>query len=114
MTIADNAENRSVITVALALTGESPKEEVKLDAQEATVVEDKSTSNTDIPATSDDLGKVEPAKIVEDVPLAKVAIEIPAGAIEAEGQNAGIVKDGKVNISVTTFVPAPEKVDYRS
>lgn len=78
VTIADNTENRSVITVALALTGESPKEEVKLDAQEATVVEDKSTSNTEIPATSEDLGQVTPDKVVEDVPLAKVSIEIPA------------------------------------
>ena len=110
VTIADNTENRSVITVALALTGESPKEEVKLDAQEATVVEDKSTSNTEIPATSEDLGQVTPDKVVEDVPLAKVSIEIPAGAIEAEGQNTGIVENNKVDISVTTFVPAPEKV----
>ena len=108
--IADNAENRSVITVALALTGESPKEEVKLDAQEAIVVEDKSTSNTEIPAASEDLGQVTPDKIVEDVPLVKVAIEIPVGAIEAAGQDAGIVENGKVDISVTTFVPAPEKV----
>ena len=40
--IADNAENRSVVTVALALTKESPKETVSITAAEETKVEDKS------------------------------------------------------------------------
>ena len=82
--IADNAENRSVVTVALALTKESPKETVSITAAEETKVEDK--------------------------PLVKVELAIPAGAIEATGENAEIVKDGKVDISVTTFVPAPAEV----
>lgn len=111
VTIAANAENRSVVTVALALTEESQPTEVNLDAEEgtSTKVEDKSTSNEDVPTSSEDMGQVEPEKVVEDVPLAKVEIEIPAGAIDAE-ENADIVKDGKVEISVTTFVPAPEEV----
>lgn len=109
VTIADNAENRSVITVAIALTEESPTEEVKLDA-ETTTVKDNSTSNEEVPATSEGLGQVTPDKVVEDIPLAKVKIEIPKGSIDAAGQDEGIVKDGKVDISVTTFVPAPEKV----
>ena len=82
--IANNAENRSVVTVALALTKESPKTAVSIEATGETKVEDK--------------------------PLVKVELAIPAGAIEATGDNAEIVKDGKVDISVTTFVPAPEEV----
>ena len=103
--IADNAENRTVVTVAFALTEESPKEEVKLDAEEATTVEDKSSSNQNLPKPED----VKPEEVVEDRPLATVTLDIPAGAIEEEG-NEGIVTDNKVNISVTTFVPAPEEV----
>ena len=82
--IAENAENRSVVTVALALTKESRKETVSVTAEEEIKVEDK--------------------------PLVKVELAIPAGAIEATGENAEIVKDGKVDISVTTFVPAPAEV----
>lgn len=106
VTIADNAENRSVLTVAFALTEESPTKEVKLDASEKTTVEDKSKSNVDLPKPEE----VTPEKVVEDRPLAKVEIVIPAGAIEEAGQDEGIVKDGKVDISVTTFVPAPKEV----
>jgi hypothetical protein len=40
----------------------------------------------------------------------KVELTIPEDAIEASQQQAGIVEDGKVNISVTTFVPAPAEV----
>ena len=82
--IANNAENRSVVTVALALTKESRKETVSVTAEEEIKVEDK--------------------------PLVKVELTIPEDAIEASQQQAGIVEDGKVNISVTTFVPAPEEV----
>ena len=103
--IADNAENRSVVTVALALTKESPKETVSITAAEETKVEDKSESNLAI----EEPGEVAP-EVVEDKPLVKVELAIPAGAIEATGDNAEIVKDGKVDISVTTFVPAPEEV----
>lgn len=106
VTIADNAENRSVLTVAFALTEESPKEEVKLDATEETTVEDKSESNVDLPKPEE----VKPEEVVEDRPLAKVEIVIPAGAIEEAGQDEGIVENGKVDISVTTFVPAPKEV----
>ena len=106
VTIADNAENRSVLTVAFALTKESPKEEVKLDATENTTVEDKSESNLDLPKPEE----VKPEKVVEDRPLVKVEIEIPVGAIEEAGQKPGIVDNGKVDISVTTFVPAPKEV----
>lgn len=104
--IADNAENRSVVTVAFALTEESPKEVVKLDATEKTTVEDKSESNVDLPKPEE----VKPEEVVEDRPLAKVEIVIPAGAIEEAGQKPGIVDNGKVDISVTTFVPAPKEV----
>lgn len=106
VTIADNAENRSVLTVAFALTKESPKEEVKLDATENTTVEDKSESNLDLPKPEE----VKPEEVVEDRPLVKVEIEIPVGAIEEAGQKPGIVDNGKVDISVTTFVPAPKEV----
>lgn len=106
VTIADNAENRSVLTVAFALTKESPKEEVKLDATEKTTVEDKSESNLDLPKPEE----VKPEEVVEDRPLVKVEIEIPVGAIEEAGQKPGIVDNGKVDISVTTFVPAPKEV----
>lgn len=106
VTIADNAENRSVLTVAFALTKESPKEEVKLDATENTTVEDKSESNLDLPKPEE----VKPEEVVEDMPLVKVEIEIPVGAIEEAGQKPGIVDNGKVDISVTTFVPAPKEV----
>lgn len=106
VTIADNAENRSVLTVAFALTKESPKEEVKLDATENTTVEDKSESNLDLPKPEE----VKPEEVVEDRPLVKVEIEIPVGAIEEAGQKPGIVDNGKVDISVTTFVPAPKEI----
>ena len=46
--IAENAENRSVVTVALALTKESRKETVSVTAEEEIKVEDNSESNTTI------------------------------------------------------------------
>mgnify|MGYP000943333747 CR=1 FL=1 len=56
-------------------------------------------------------GEVAPEEVVEDKPLVKVELTIPKDAIEASQQQAGIVENGKVNISVTTFVPAPEEAD---
>ncbi len=103
--IADNAENRSVVTVALALTKESPKETVSITAAEETKVEDNSESNT----TIEDPGEVAPEVVVEDKPLVKVELAIPAGAIDTEA-SASLISDGNVGISVTTFVPAPEEV----
>ena len=104
--IANNAENRSVVTVALALTKESPKTAVSIEATGETKVEDNSESNQAIEKP----GEVAPEEVVEDKPLVKVELTIPEDAIEASQQQAGIVEDGKVNISVTTFVPAPEEV----
>ena len=105
--IANNAENRSVVTVALALTKESPKTAVSIEATGETKVEDNSESNQAIEKP----GEVAPEEVVEDKPLVKVELTIPEDAIEASQQQAGIVEDGKVNISVTTFVPAPEEAD---
>ncbi|WP_291592830.1 carboxypeptidase-like regulatory domain-containing protein [Bacteroides sp.] len=101
--IADNAENRTVVTVAFALTEESPKEEVNVNAEETITVEDKSQSNVDLPTPED----VKPEDVVEDRPLTTVTLDIPAGAIDEENEH---VADNKVDISVTTFVPAPEEV----
>jgi hypothetical protein len=43
------------------------------------------------------------------MPLAKVEIVIPAGVIKEDAQeDPTLVKNGKVDISVTTFVPAPK------
>lgn len=104
--IAENAENRSVITVAFALTKASVPEAVSVGEDAGTVtVKDNSESNEDIKKPED----VEPEEVVEDQPLSKVEIEIPGGAIDVDA-NAGLIVDDKVNISVTTFVPAPEKV----
>lgn len=112
MKIADNAENRSVVKVAFALTEVSPVKEVVLDEMtDPITVEDESTSNEAIPTTTEDFGQVEPDKVVEDMPLAKVEIVIPAGAIKEDAQeDPTLVKNGKVDISVTTFVPAPKEV----
>lgn len=103
--IAENAENRSVVTVALALTKESPKETVSIMAAEETKVEDKSESNLAI----EEPGEVAPEAVIEDKPLVKVELAIPAGAIDTEA-SASLISDGNVGISVTTFVPAPEEV----
>ena len=110
--IADNAENRSVVKVAFALTEVSPVKEVVLDEMtDPITVEDESTSNEAIPTTTEDFGQVEPDKVVEDMPLAKVEIVIPAGVIKEDAQeDPTLVKNGKVDISVTTFVPAPKEV----
>ena len=112
MKIADNAENRSVVKVAFALTEVSPVKEVVLDEMtDPITVEDESTSNEAIPTTTEDFGQVEPDKVVEDMPLAKVEIVIPAGVIKEDAQeDPTLVKNGKVDISVTTFVPAPKEV----
>ena len=110
--IADNAENRSVVKVAFALTEVSPVKEVVLDEMtDPITVEDESTANEAIPTTTEDFGQVEPDKVVEDMPLAKVEIVIPAGVIKEDAQeDPTLVKNGKVDISVTTFVPAPKEV----
>ena len=103
--IANNAENRSVVTVALALTKESPKTAVSIEATGETKVEDNSESNQAIEKP----GEVAPEAVVEDKPLVKVELAIPAGAIDTEA-SASLISDGNVGISVTTFVPAPEEV----
>mgnify|MGYP000220118204 FL=1 len=103
--IAENAENRSVVTVALALTKKSRKETVSVTAEEEIKVEDNSESNT----TIEDPGEVAPEAVVEDKPLVKVELAIPAGAIDTEA-SASLISDGNVGISVTTFVPAPAEV----
>ena len=104
--IADNAENRSVVTVALVLTKESPTETVSITAAEETKVEDNSESNSEIKEP----GEVAPEAVVEDKPLVKVELTIPTEAIDASDQQTGIVDNGNVKISVTTFVPAPAEV----
>lgn len=103
--IAANAENRSVVTVALALTKQSQPEEVNVNSQEETKVEDNSESNQNLPEP----GSVAPEQVVEDRPLATMEINIPSGAISTEN-NQELVTNDKVDISVTTFVPAPEVV----
>lgn len=82
------AENRSVVTVALALTEQSKTVEVKPEV--GGTVEDNSSSNSTIDVTKE---------VVEDRPIAKAEITIPEGALTETK-----------NISVTTYVPAPEKV----
>lgn len=76
---------------------EGNKEDVK--------VEDKSTSNQDVK----DPGTVEPEDVKEDLPLVTPELDIPAGAIQTEG-NEDVLKDGNAEVSVTTYVPAPEEV----
>ena len=70
--IANNAENRSVVTVALALTKESPKTAVSIEATGETKVEDNSESNQAIEKP----GEVAPEEVVEDKPLVKVELTI--------------------------------------
>ena len=100
--IAANAENRSVVTVAVALTKQSEPENVK-KGEDATV-KDNSDSNKDIPDPT-----TTPAdKVVEDLPIATVEVTIPKDALPESG--TGINEDGSADISVTTYVPAPEEV----
>ena len=61
--IANNAENRSVVTVALALTKESPKTAVSIEATGETKVEDNSESNQAIEKP----GEVAPEEVVEEL-----------------------------------------------
>lgn len=106
--IAANAENRSVVTVAVALTKQSEPEKVEVGEEgnkEDVKVEDKSTSNQDVK----DPGTVEPEDVKEDLPLVTPELDIPAGAIQTEG-NEDVLKDGNAEVSVTTYVPAPEEV----
>ena len=106
--IAANAENRSVVTVAVALTKQSEPKKVEVGEegnQEDVKVEDKSTSNQDVK----DPGTVEPEDVKEDLPLVTPELDIPAGAIQTEG-NEDVLKDGNAEVSVTTYVPAPEEV----
>ena len=99
--IAANAENRSVVTVAVALTKQSEPENVK-QGEDATV-KDNSDSNKDIPDPT-----TTPAdKVVEDLPIATVEVTIPKDALPESG--TGINEDGSADISVT-YVPAPEEV----
>ena len=106
--IAANAENRSVVTVAVALTKQSEPKKVEVGEEghkEDVKVEDKSTSNQDVK----DPGTVEPEDVKEDLPLVTPELDIPAGAIQTEG-NEDVLKDGNAEVSVTTYVPAPEEV----
>ena len=106
--IAANAENRSVVTVAVALTNQSEPNNVQVGEErnkEDVNVEDKSTSNQDFM----DPGTVEPEDVKEDLPLVTPELDIPAGAIQTEG-NEDVLKDGNAEVSVTTYVPAPEEV----
>lgn len=100
--IAANAENRSVVTVALALTKKS--EPVKVTGKEEVTVVDKSESNLNVGKP----GETDPEKVAEDAPITKAEVVIPAGALPASG--TGINADGSADVSVTTFVPAAEKV----
>lgn len=104
--IAANAENRSVVTVAVALTKQSKPEKVEIgeDGNKADVkVEDNSDSNKEVEKP----GTVKPEDVKEDLPLVTPEIEIPAGAIQKEG-NEDVLKGGNAEVSVTTYVPAPE------
>lgn len=78
---------------------------MSVTAEEEIKVEDNSESNT----TIEDPGEVAPEAVVEDKPLVKVELAIPAGAIDTEA-SASLISDGNVGISVTTFVPAPAEV----
>lgn len=106
--IAANAENRSVVTVAVALTKQSEPKKVEVGEEgntEDVKVEDKSDSNEEVKEP----GTVEPEDVKEDLPLVTPEIEIPAGAIQTEG-NEDVLEDGNAEVSVTTYVPAPETV----
>lgn len=103
--IAANAENRSVVTVALALTAESKP--VKVEPGNAATVADNSATNEHIAAP----GETDPDKVVENAPVTKAEINIPAGALPKSG--TGINEDGSADVSVTNFVPAPEAVSTK-
>lgn len=106
--IAANAENRSVVTVAVALTKQSEPKKVEVGEEgntEDVKVEDKSDSNEEVKEP----GTVEPEDVKEDLPLVTPELEIPAGAIQTEG-NEDVLTDGNAEVSVTTYVPAPEEV----
>lgn len=103
--IAAGAENRSVVTVSLALTKES--EPVKVERDKEVTVEDNSSSNENISKP----GETDPDKVAEDAPVTKAEVTIPAGALPESG--TGINEDGTADISVTTYVPAPEEVSTK-
>ena len=106
--IAANAENRSVVTVAVALTKQSEPTTVEVgeDGNATEVkVEDKSASNEEVKEP----GTVAPENVKEDLPLVTPELEIPVGAIQTEG-NEDVLKGGNAEVSVTTYVPAPEEV----
>jgi hypothetical protein len=106
--IAANAENRSVVTVAVALTKQSEPTTVEVGENgntEEVKVEDKSASNEEVKEP----GTVEPEDVKEDLPLVTPELEIPVGAIQTEG-NEDVLEGGNAEVSVTTYVPAPETV----
>ena len=106
--IAANAEKRSVVTVAVALTKQSEPTTVEVGENgntEEVKVEDKSASNEEVKEP----GTVEPEDVKEDLPLVTPELEIPAGAIQTEG-NEDVLEGGNAEVSVTTYVPAPETV----
>ena len=107
--IAENAENRSVVTVALALTKESRKETVSVTAEEEIKVEDNSESNT----TIEDPGEVAPEAVVEDKPLVKVELAIPAGAIDTEA-SASLISDGNVGIPLAAAKFEPSGLKFKN
>lgn len=103
--IAAGVENRSVVTVALALTKESAP--VKVEPDKEVVVTDNSSTNEGISAP----GETEPDKVVENAPVTKAEVVIPAGALPKSG--TGINEDGSADVSVTNFVPAPKEVSTK-
>ena len=105
--IAANAENRSVVTVAVALTKQSEPTTVEVGENgntEEVKVEDKSASNEEVKEP----GTVEPEDVKEDLPLVTPELEIPAGAIQTEG-NEDVLEGGNAEVSVTTY-DQPQKL----
>ena len=97
-----------MVTVAVALTKQSEPTTVEVgeDGNATEVkVEDKSASNEEVKEP----GTVAPENVKEDLPLVTPKLEIPVGAIQTEG-NEDVLKGGNAEVSVTTYVPAPEEV----
>ena len=92
--------------MALTKQSEPTTVEVGEDGNATEVkVEDKSASNEEVKEP----GTVEPEDVKEDLPLVTPELEIPAGAIQTEG-NEDVLEGGNAEVSVTTYVPAPETV----
>ena len=92
--------------MALTKQSEPTTVEVGEDGNATEVkVEDKSASNEEVKEP----GTVAPENVKEDLPLVTPKLEIPVGAIQTEG-NEDVLKGGNAEVSVTTYVPAPEEV----